>query len=74
MTRANLIHHHRILRAALPQEDAELSGVSLTADGFVWSSYIDGHAPRTPNSLARAFHRLCRTMDREALGADRPRV
>jgi integrase len=46
----------RMVRA---EEDAELSGVSLAANGFAWSSYIDGRAPRTPNSLTRAFHRLC---------------
>jgi integrase len=61
----------RLVRA---EGDAELSGVSLAADGFVWSSYIDGHAPRTPNSLTRAFHRLCRTMELEARAADPPRV
>ena len=32
---------------------------------FVWSTQVDGHSPWTPNSITRAFHRLCETMEQE---------
>ena len=54
--------------------DAEAAGVALALDAYVWSTMVDGHAPRTPNSITRAFHRLCRTMEAEALAADPPRT
>ena len=54
--------------------DAEAAGITLDPAGYVWSTLVDGHAPRTPNSLTRAFHRLCGTMKDEALRADPPRV
>lgn len=61
-------------RRSRAEEEANISGVDLPADAFVWSTYVDGHAPRTPNSLTRAFHRLCRTMEEEALTAKPSRV
>jgi integrase len=61
-------------RKARADEEAAIVGMSLPADAFVWSTQVDGHAPRTPNSLTRAFHRLCRTMEELALAADSPRV
>ncbi len=60
-------------RKARADDEAVIVGVSLPADAFVWSTFVDGHAPRTPNSLTRAFHRLCRTMEELALAADPPR-
>jgi integrase len=54
--------------------EAEMAGIELPADAFVWSTLVDGFSPRTPNSLTRAFHRLCRTMEEEALAAKPPRV
>ena len=53
--------------------DAEGAGVPLSPDAYVWSAQVDGLAPRTPNSLTRAFHRLCQTLEAEALAADPPR-
>ena len=53
--------------------EAETAGIELPADGFVWSTFVDGHAPRTPNSITRAFHRLCRTMEDQARAAVPPR-
>ncbi len=61
-------------RRARADADAKATGVELPSDAFVWSNYVDGHAPRTPNSLTRAFHRLCRTMETEAAAAEPPRV
>jgi integrase len=61
-------------RRARAEADAAAARVELAGDGYVWSTYVDGHAPRTPNSLTRAFHRLCRTMETEAAKADPPRV
>jgi len=61
-------------RWAQAESEALQAGVTLPADGFVWSTMVDGHAPRTPNSLTRAFHRLCRTMEEEAGASDPPRV
>ena len=56
------------------QDEASEAGIELSPDAFIWSTFVDGHAPRTPNSLTRAFHRLCRTMETEALVATPPRV
>jgi integrase len=61
-------------RKARANSEAATTGIELPADGFIWSTFVDGHAPRTPNSLTRAFHRLCRTIEAEALAADPPRV
>ena len=61
-------------RKARAESEAATACVPLSADAFVWSTLADGFAPRTPNSLTRAFHRLCRTMESEALAADPPRV
>lgn len=60
-------------RMGRAETEAKASGVELPSDGYVWSTYVDGHAPRTPNSLTRAFHRLCRTMEDDALATDPPR-
>lgn len=56
------------------EDDAEAAGASIAADSSVWSTQVDGHAPRTPNSITRAFHRLYRTMESEAGAADPPRI
>lgn len=61
-------------RKTRAEDEATTAGVTLPSDAFVWSTFVDGHAPRTPNSLTRAFHRLCRTMEEEALAATPPRV
>jgi len=61
-------------RKTRAEEEAAAAGISLPADGYVWSTFVDGHAPRTPNSLTRAFHRLCRSMEAAALAADPPRA
>ncbi|HUZ10734.1 MAG TPA: site-specific integrase [Acidimicrobiales bacterium] len=62
-------------RRARAEEDAELACAgALPVDAYVWSAQVDGSAPRTPNSLTRAFHRLCRTMEAEGAAADPPRV
>jgi integrase len=53
--------------------EAEMAGVHLSPNAFVWSAQVDGLSPRTPNSLTRAFHRLCQTIESEALAADPPR-
>jgi integrase len=54
--------------------DAKAVGVELSDHSFLWSTQPDGRTPRTPNSLSRAFHRLCRTIEAEAIAADPPRV
>ena len=56
------------------EAEAEDAGVALPTEGYIWSTAVDGHCPRTPNSLTRAFHRLCRTMETEAKAADPPRT
>jgi len=56
------------------ESEAAMACVPLSNDAFVWSTQADGLSPRTPNSLTRAFHRLCRTMETEALASDPPRV
>lgn len=52
-------------------DEAAAAGAELIDDAYVWSAQVDGRTPRTPNSLTRAFHRLCRTMEAEALAAGR---
>jgi integrase len=61
-------------RKARAESEAATACVPLSNDAFVWSTMADGLSPRTPNSLTRAFHRLCRTMESEALASDPPRV
>jgi integrase len=61
-------------RKARADDEAKAAGIALPEDGFVWSTFVDGDAPRTPNSLTRAFHRLCRAMEDDARAADPPRV
>ena len=61
-------------RKTRAESEAATACVPLSTDAFVWSTLADGLSPRTPNSLTRAFHRLCRTMETEALAADPPRV
>lgn len=61
-------------RRARADDDAKAAGITLGQDSFVWSTMADGHAPRTPNSLTRAFSRLCRTMELEALAAKPSRI
>jgi integrase len=61
-------------RKARAEAEATTAGIALPAEGYVWSTFVDGHAPRTPNSLTRAFHRLCRSMEEEALDATPQRV
>jgi integrase len=60
-------------RKVRADSDADRAGVPPSADAFVWSASPDGLSPRTPNSLTRAFHRLCQAMESEALSADPPR-
>ena len=61
-------------RRSRAESEAATACVPLSSDAFVWSTLADGLSPRTPNSLTRAFHRLCRTMETEALAADPPQV
>ena len=46
--------------------EATFAGVDLSKEAYLWSAQPDGRTPRTPNSLSRAFHRLCQTMAVEA--------
>lgn len=48
------------------ERDAADGNVPLIEGAYVWSTFPDGGAPRTPNSLTRAFDRLCTTMEDEA--------
>ena len=57
-------------RRAEAEAKALKAGVEL-GDGFIWATYPDGRHPRTPNSLTRAFARLCETMETEASAAGR---
>ncbi len=75
MTAATVLHHHRVLRAATAllgarragaEADAAAAGITLAQEGFVWSPVADGNAPRTPDSLTRAFARLCGLPEAEA--------
>src|ERR1700676_1562160 len=38
-------------RKVRAEDEATTAGVAFPADGYVWSTFVDGHAPRTPNSL-----------------------
>ena len=53
------------------KKEAELAGVTLSDDAYIWSTYVDGHNPRLPNGVTRAFHRLCQTLQAEADAAGR---
>jgi hypothetical protein len=64
----------RTARKTKAESEGATAGVPLSNDAFVWSTQADGLSPRTPNSLTRAFHRLCRTMESETLAPDPPRV
>ena len=52
--------------------EVTMAAVELPGDAYIWSTQVDGRTPRTPNSLTRAFHRLCRALEDEAraLGRD----
>jgi integrase len=51
--------------------DAEAAGIAL-GEGYIWSTHVDGHAPRTPDYVSRSFVALCRVLEREAMAAGRP--
>ena len=55
MSQAGVVHHHRVLRAA---------GAALGEGAYVWTTTVDALAPRTPDSITRAFVHLCDTLDR----------
>jgi len=61
-------------RRSRAEEEAATARAVLRSESFVWSTQVDGHAPRTPNSITRAFHRLCETMEAEARAAEPPRA
>ena len=61
-------------RKARAEVDAEATGISLPSDAYVWSAHVDGLTPRSPHSLTRAFSRLCRTMEKEALATNPSRT
>lgn len=58
-------------RRARAEEDARAADVELGSEAYVWATGADGTAPRTPDSLTRAFAHLCDTMEREARAAGR---
>ncbi len=58
-------------RRARAEEDARAAGVELGPDAYVWATRADGAAPRTPDSVTRAFAHLCDTMERDARAAGR---
>ncbi len=45
--------------------DANMAGVTLGDGAYVWATSVDGLAPRTPDSITRAFAHLCDTLKRE---------
>ena len=45
--------------------DAAMAGVTLGDGAYVWATNVDGLAPRTPDSITRAFAHLCDTLKRE---------
>jgi integrase len=45
--------------------DAAMAGVALGDCAYVWATRVDGLAPRTPDSITRAFAHLCDTLERE---------
>ncbi len=56
-------------RREAAEADAAAAGVALADDAYIWSTRADGSVPRTPNSLTRAFHRLCRVVEAETKAA-----
>ncbi len=42
-----------------------MAGVALGDGAYVWATSVDGLAPRTPDSITRAFAHLCDTLERE---------
>ena len=76
---------HQVRRIALDQNatallrarragvdaDATAAGITLAQEAFVWSPVADGSTPRTPDSLTRAFARLCGSLEAEAKAAGR---
>ena len=45
--------------------EARMAGVALGDGAYVWATSVDGLAPRTPDSITRAFADLCDTLERE---------
>jgi integrase len=45
--------------------DANMAGVAADEGSYVWATSVDGLAPRTPDSITRAFAHLCDTLERE---------
>lgn len=76
---------HQVRRIALDQNatallrarragvdaDAAAAGITLAQEAFVWSPLADGSTPMTPDSLTRAFARLCGSLEAEAKAAGR---
>jgi len=58
-------------RKAEAEADAKAAGVALQREAFVWSLTVDGSTPRTPDSLTRAFGRICDLLEAEAKGVGR---
>lgn len=56
----------RLVRA---QEAADLVGVRLDPEGYVWSSDEAGHEPWKPDRMTQAFDRLCRKAEKPARDA-----
>jgi integrase len=52
-------------RRTTAEADATAVGAVLVDEGFVWSPAADGSRPRTPDSLTRAFARLCDSLEAE---------
>jgi integrase len=51
--------------------DAAAAGITLAREASVWSPAVDGSTPRTPDSLTRAFARLCWLLEAEATARGR---
>ena len=45
--------------------DARMAGVAVGDGAYVWATSVEGLAPRTPDSITRAFAHLCDTLERE---------
>ena len=43
------------------------TGITLAQEAVVWSPLADGSTPRAPDSLTRAFARLCGSLEAEAM-------
>jgi integrase len=57
-------------RRARAEADAAGAGIIL-GDGYIWATEVDGHAPRTPDSITRSFSHLCDRIEAEAKAAGR---